>query len=354
MFTHFWGVGLVLTSLFVSTKYNGDLRNLRDFFYLMWIFLSLSIFGLKNRGLYAIPFFILLSFFTAYNYNSPGFNYQFLMLSGSLLLLMQFEHKKLDPYIIKKYLIFMGVISGLWAILNYYSIEPYHYALNGFTRVSSQSMLNYISGPLLNNTISAPLCSIGILLLNRKSIFLAIPMIAGLYLYSSTMAILMTALGLIYRVCSYKRLKPNLVVLFVIGVLGLLYWQFQGIEFLSGQERNQVWLDTLKLGSFKGLGYFHDNFRHLFKHNQVFIQEHNEYLSLWVAFGLPGIAVFLMFLSNVIGDSYHDYKAAFVAMLFLAAGSFPFHISSLALISIMLYTITKQGVNYGIFKYKKN
>lgn len=354
MFSHFWGVGLVLTSLFVSTKYNGDLRNLRDFFYLMWIFLSLSIFGLKNRGLYVIPFLILLSFFTAYNFNSPGFNYQFLMLSGSLLLLMQFEYKKLDPYIIKKYLIFLGVISGLWAVLNYYDIEPYHYVLNGFVRVPSRSMLAYISGPLLNNTISAPLCAIGLIFLNRKTILLAIPMIAGLYLYSSTMAIIMAALGIIYRVCSLKKLKPDLVALFVIGVLGLLYWQFQDIEFLSGQERNKVWTDTLKLGSFKGLGYFHDNFRHLFKHDQIFIQEHNEYLSLWVAFGVPGVIIFLLFLSNILKESYHDFKAAFVAMLFLATGSFPFHISSLALISIMLYTITKQGVNYGIFKHEEN
>lgn len=278
---------------------------------------------------------------------------------------------------IKLVLIILGTISSIWGILNYFGVEPYFaiikprslvsypYGLGliyesgktliiGFPELGTNPINYYpnvvMSGPLVNHTLSSVYPAIALCLGGPS--FLVPLWIIGLVTYSSTMSIIAAIIGVVH----FQLDKRDWFkwYFYLIGGAVLLFLFGKG-EFFSGQERLAVWeniLDwsALENGMGRGLGFFHDNYAAVFRHTQLFIHEHNEYLFMYTSFGIFGVILSVFAVYLVLKQEASRQKSATIAFLFLCVGSFPLHISSLAIIFIMLYTLTIQGDNLWRFQ----
>lgn len=320
----------------------GDPRIIKDFLFFYLAMLSLAFFGLQTNERSRLLSLTLLFCFYPWSYNGIGFIYQLALYCAGLLVFSQMSYYELNEKVFRFCFIFMGFISASWVAFEYFGFEPLRWYLSN---VVVQGVVK--AGPLANHTISAPLVSIALLLLPIKLIFIAPFFIWALYLYGSTMAWFMVAVGLIHR-----YFKNSKWFYLSILVLPAVYFAFPNVEFFSGQERNAVWLNILKFSKLSGggLGYFHDNYYKSFRHTQIFLQEHNEYLAIYTTFGLTGLFIFGKLIWDSLRVRHTIWQSCLVSMYFLCFGSFPFHISTLALSGIILYNLTIQGENYGFFK----
>ena len=219
-----------------------------------------------------------------------------------------------------------------------------------------------VSGPLFNHTVSSIYCALCLCL--APPWYVAILCISGLLAYSSTMSILAAIVGVVHFYLENK----NKFYYWFYPLGGICLYVLHGTnEFFSGQERLAVWKNIIKEFPLPGggLGYFHDFYTntagsyHLYifkeydtlmpKHTQIFIQEHNEYLAAFTTFGVAGLVAAIGAVILVIIQKPSRQKSATLAFLFLCVGSFPLHVSSIAIIGIMLYTLTIQRSELWLF-----
>lgn len=352
---------------------HGDPRNARDFLFFVLAIVSVF-YGVKKSKVSLLAMFLIISgFFYTEMMNRAGFLYQFPMWCAGIICFVQLYQNPMDIKKLKILVGLLGTVSGIWGILNYFGIEPYHLILKqkifypkhwglalggdiiGFPQLGINPIHSMpysgIHGPLFNHTLSSVYPAIALVLCGFSA--LSPIWILGLIVYNSTMSILAAIIGVLYFYLDSKDLMKWWVYLLGISVLLFLFGRG---EFFSGQERLQVWRNIIDWAPVHGggLGYFHDFYHLKFKNIQLFIQEHNEYLAAYTAFGLFGVFLSIIAVFLVLKQESSRQKAATVSFLFICAGSFPLHISSLAIIGILLYTLTIQGENYGLFSYEKN
>lgn len=280
----------------------------------------------------------------ASDFNSYGFIYQFPMFCAGLIAFAQLAKSPIKEKHLTYVIVSLGLYSSIWGILNYFKIEPYHW-------ISLKYLINpkvIPSGPLLNHTLSSVYPALALCF---APWYLSIILIAGLISYGSTMSILAGAIALIHYNLDKRFWFKNWF--YLAGFAGL-YALLDSSEFFSGQERINVWKSIIEKFPLSGLGlgYFYDHYRNMANHTQIFLQEHNEYLAAYTSFGLFGAIASIYAVFLVLKSRPSKAKSSTIAFLFICAGSFPLHISSLAIIGILLYTLTIQGENYGFFKHK--
>lgn len=304
------------------------------------------LFGVRiNKATIPCAVLIVAGFLFTKTYNQVGWLYQFPMWCAGLIVFCQFYERPIDYKLLKWALGILASIATVWGILNYFKVEPYH-LFNGVLHYNPQVVM---SGPLFNHTLSSVYPALAFCM--GFPWYLLIFFGAGLLAYNSTMSILAVVIGLLHFHLDKRGLIRWWLYPVVIGWLFVLH----GVtEFFHGQERFDVWMNTLKWSPIQGggLGYFHDFYRYsplAANHKQVFIQEHNEYLAAYTTFGVAGVLLALFVVLTVLKSRHSRAKSTTVAFLFICMGSFPLHISSLAIIGIMLYTLTIQGDKNGIF-----
>ncbi len=341
MIQKFWAGGAILLSFFLTSKLNADPRFMRDFLFFALAMISLC---LGTRLSFLAILAILAGALWTSSWQRTGFLYQFPMWCAGIIVFEQLRKKPFDERLIKYILGVLAITSSIWGVLNYLKIEPYHL-------VKSSVIINpdvIMSGPLLNHTLSSVYPALALVFLPW---YWAVLCLIGLVLYGSTMSMLAAFIA----VAHYILDKKAWLKWWVYPLVGfILFSLLDTSEFFSGQERFQVWEKTFKAFPLMGggLGYFHDNYQLMFRQDQVFLQEHNEYLAAYTSFGIVGVIVFLYGTFLAIKSRPSKAKSSTIAFLFICMGSFPLHISSLAIIGIMLYTLTIQGENYGFFKLK--
>lgn len=336
-----------MLSFFLSTKFVGDPRTIRDFLFFALSMMSVFLGVKKSKLSFWCMILIIVSFLYNQSYNHLGWIYQFPMLCAGIICFHQLYHSPLDFRVIRLIIGVLAFIATVWGILNYFGIEPYHY-FNGKVLYNPQVVM---SGPLFNHTLSSVYPALA-LAMGFHWVFLVF-FVIGLVVYGSTMSLLAGLIGFTH----YQLEKRDWFKwwFYPLGGLVLILLHGHG-EFFSGQERMAVWKNVLSWSPLSGggLGYFHDFYMKSFSHGQYFIQEHNEYLAAYTTYGIAGVAVLLFGVYLALKANPSRAKSATIAFLFLCVGSFPLHISSLAIIGIMLYTLTIQGVSYGVFKNEIN
>lgn len=341
MVSKYWGAVAILLSFYLPYNFIGDPKIIRDILFFACALFSIFLFDTKSKPLFIIGIILYVS---AFSYNSIGFLYHFMSVVGGLIAYSQLRKEPIQEKHLSFLVCLLAVYSSIWGILNYFKIEPYHW-------FKFQFFINpeiIMSGPLLNHTISSIYCALAIPFLPLW----LIPVVGfALFCYGSTMSIL----GAIFAFLHFHLDKKELLKwwLYPIGVV-VLFFLFGSNEFFSGQERLAVWKNTVEWIPLtgKGLGYFHDFYSQNYKHTQVFLQEHNELLSFYSAFGIAGVLAFLFIVFSIIWSSPSKAKSASLAFVFISLGSFPLHISSLAIIGILLYTLTIKEIDYGFFSNK--
>lgn len=341
MVQKFWAGGAILLSFFLTSKLNSDPRIMRDFSFFILAMISL-LFGVKLS--FASILAILAGALWSSSWQRVGFLYQFPTWCAGVICFEQLRQNPLQERLLKYILGVLAVISTAWAILNYFKIEPYH-LYKGTVFINPGVIM---SGPLLNHTLSSVYPALALVFLPW---YWGIFCLLGLFVYGSTMSLLAGVIAVIH----YELDKKSWIKWWVYPVSGfVLFALLDTSEFFSGQERMVVWKNTIKsfplMGG--GLGYFHDNYSVMFKQVQVFLHEHNELLAAYTSFGLVGVLMFIYGCFLAIKSRPSKAKSSTIAFFFICIGSFPLHISSLAIIGIMLYTLTIQGENYGFFKLK--
>ena len=142
-----------------------------------------------------------------------------------------------------------------------------------------------------------------------------------------------------------KYFKNNLLfgLSFVAMVGVFLIVGFDGYHGIS-TARFGMWQDTFDwIGltfSGKGLGYFAANFPNYSKpNNWTFISPHNSFISLYVAFGFVGLGIGFKLLSRALKQHNRVATSGLFTAFVLSYGVFTFHVTTLAMVALIYYTI---------------
>jgi len=175
--------------------------------------------------------------------------------------------------------------------------------------------------------------------------------IGAILLLKSALPILTAVVGtIIYISCTYKLdLKRTMasVVSAICSLTILCHWPMTQKYFVwfKNNGRFPVWEDTISwmtgldvlIG--RGLGYFYDQFPRTFtRHGQAFQQAHNEFLEIYIAFGLIGVVLFLYTLRPVFKHKDPVLIAGILASLINMVGHFTLHVAGTALVAIIYYS----------------
>ena len=316
-------------------------------------------------------FFMFSSYFVT---KTPFFNYtfwQWLCTNFGILLLAQLS-QKLDSFeqkTIERFMVVSCVMQIAWIGLDYIGFDVYGAFLqifdSSYKRVGDSgakwSLFNKkaISGSLGHPTYSGAYIAVLMpLMLRNKNYYLIILASAAILATGSSMALMTGLAGIGFVGASHLPRLPRKILLtsgFFATVLLGAYGHFYG-GFFSDSARIENWLHIFNnydgaISLFgNGAGFLEGIAQPISKGREVFFPAHNELITLFLQYGAFGLAVFAYFLKDkmgkfINGDVY--LVAMFLAFAFNALGSFPLHISALALIFIINLSLILKGDNYG-------
>lgn len=351
-FSIYWGICVVILAIITHPLINGDIRFIKDIYFVFFALISLLVFGLKGKMDILLPVF---AFLTGNIYNE-FFLYQFVCFIFGYLLLCQAKHFGLTDFFIES-LFILSIIQSIWFMLNYINLDPQEWINNLFNVkggkfflqngkwVNARDLKQLVVGSLGQHTLSGVLILVGIpQAIKRKWPLLFIA--PGIILTNSTMVQLSALVMLIYYFS--KSIKLVLSTIFLLSIIFILDFK---IEYLSGQERLTAWKWGLNnfniLGN--GLGYWSKHFP-INITKERFLSAHNEFLELIFAFGLIALPVLYCYLRDAFRKQNNlIFKIILFGLLFNSLGNLTFHISPIAVIGILLLGALNKEVKNGFF-----
>jgi len=369
LYCTYWGVGLLTSLFYLRMSDVSDLRLIKIGLFLGFSFLSFIIFGFKERTHKTnaiVPTFAVISFLSfvnQHNYYSLAVITQFICLNVAFLLCMQMLGELRDCFkkeVILNFIAVSCVLQALWFILNNKGIDPYLYILQmqgyqfqkilvGSGKLLTPSSVDYanVVGSLGQQTLSGAYLAASTPALFRKKWNYTLPIILyALYLSGSAM----TWIAFCFCSLSYLFLKGHIskrILIWSMPVfLVLSYTLWDHLGFFDDQRRFMVWSKTMEWMSGpsiiwgKGLGYFFDNFNTFMPLSPKWVYAHNEYIDLYVAFGLIGLFYFSAVMSYIAYIAKHEpiFSSIMVAILINAAGNFPLHVPAISLLFIISFS----------------
>lgn len=374
MFGFYWGAVSIALPLFIRVGLPERLIKLgvrvpprypKDIFFLFCVIVSLFVFGMKGHNKkylsFTTLFLIVLGFINQDNYGSIATYFQFTMMSAGLILLNQLVSNASlnDITQIKKSFAISCIIQSVLIVVSYFGADLYKSVLEIFFHIKSIKMhrsvgFDYNSiglGSLGNRNVSGAFVASTIPFLFSGKFKLFLPLcLSALFITSSSMPLVSVLCGGMLLV--YLR-APRKVFPFFLAVPALFYYLAFHTEYFNPGARIALWKMVIDHTTWRnvifgsGLGYVFDNYKLFSWKWYKFYQLHNEYLELFVAYGLAGCAV--------IGGFFYNYRNKFIngdkQLLACAAivmanafGFFNFHISSTALIGIIAIGCLIRGV----------
>jgi len=358
----YWAFCIFSIPFYMRLIDSADMRLPKDFYFIACVWLGLILFGLGKAKPLLIAYcagISILSFFHQHAVNSANVILHWMGINTALLLVLAHSVRPMNRETFLNTLAVTGLCLSIWVLLNRAGVDLYEVifpafgkdltkmvrAEEGFAAVSER--LSLPIGPLFNSRVTAAvIAACGTALLRKKWIFLLPIVLAALAVAHSAAAFLGLAAGA-FVLClrQWKRLWVGLPLL----LSPLFFLRREHWVDLNG--RMPVWLDitgwfrdpgSILFG--RGTGYFPDHYVSAFPESnyphaaEIFMQAHNEYLELYVYFGLIGLAVtgaLILFVLLKGRDLY--LKAILVSCLAMSAVHFYFHISAGAVIGLIAF-----------------
>lgn len=385
LFHLYWGVCLIVHPLFLRVgEVAIDPRVSKDQFFIFSIFLSLALFqiGKVNKYIIAIGSISIFHGFIFSDFTSLNANYQLISMMAGIMVLVQFNSRVKTEYlpIIYRCLIISGSIQLFLLVFNYFGMDLnrdfFIWLTDSVARNRSGGIADGVSmgtGSLINaNVTGGYMAALSpIFMINPWA---GLPIVAiSLYLCASAMPVVAVILSipgiLALRV---KKLRIPCLSIAAIFAVFVLIGATKEKSYFSSSGRIDAWSKTLnftmhnkpivkmengkevaklkiyvpkwkaiqRIITGRGLGYYSDYFRFFHKHKNgtIFRQAHNEYIEIFVAFGIFGLSVLLIFLWKI---RHYLYKGdltlvwIFIISLINSVGHFFYHISPTALIGLL-------------------
>lgn len=346
---------LYIAPLFViPASYAIDPKVSKDLFFIFAVLLSSICFGIKKD---ANPFriaLVVLSLVIFDVFFSVGHIYQNLcFLCGFMLLAISkdIKAKRILPFIQAACLTQAVIVVSQKVGVDVYS-EIIFFLFDANKSKVIQEVYPVV-GSLMNPNYAALFIVITLpsLFTKKTAFILPLPLIALSFCGSITavFAILASLVVLIHHKTKHGL---KVFIAFAVSTLSALVYSIKFDGVFNDHLRYEVWGNTFKLvNNFilgHGLGFFHDNYSKTFISYKVWQQAHNEYLEIYVAFGVVGVLIVGALLNVVIQRIIKQKDNTIFAMivtsaLFCSVTSFPFHISSCAIVAIISLGILNQG-----------
>lgn len=336
-------------------------RDFKNQFFVFFTLLSLFVFGIRKSIIQLDKLFVILgayllivSLISAHTFVSNSHFTQWLMFSFGMVLLTQFicNFKEED----KKYVVVaLGIsclIQSTLVIISYFGIDLYKEALKfilnaNFIKATDNAGSNPVGiGSMLNSMVTGTFIALTLPSLRKKPIFLAIGLV-GLVLSNSIIAIMSFFAGgvIVFYSKILKRrhfLKVTSACSIIFSIL--LYLSLRPTGFFTQHTRYNVWKQAMSIPRGfscifgKGLGYFADFHYPMFHTRMRFLQVHNEFIEIYVAFGLIGLIAIFYYLytkKDQILNGDTTFLWIFSAALASCFGVFTFHLSPTALVGLI-------------------
>lgn len=351
----YWGVCLIALPFFIPWI-PVDLELLRDIFFIISAIISVIAFGVESRKSF-IPIGIvsLLSVFKIFKFDIDCF-YQMIMLNAGLLIYCQLQSCKLNSKFVEYFMASAACLSILWVLLEVNEIEPWRvvtgakmFFFNGVEWVPSSAVR--INGIYANTNQSGAYIALLSLVLFHISPFSLIFSAGALYFLGCTGAWITFLSGLFfYFSCTKCSWKTNRFLLYtmIIGAIGFtLFTDRSGMFGNSG--RINAWQAAMDFIGYKGLvlgkglgwvpSFFSRNY--IYEEYARFDKIHNEYFEILINFGIIGLLLFFYFVSKIFKRAHEHptHYAIVAASLINSTVNFTYHISGIALICLVSYSI---------------
>lgn len=366
MINYFLITALVALAFGLKLQTPVDIRTGHQVLFALFAFLSLAIFGkpkLNFNTILVSSYFIIASFVLPVNFYATYSFFQWLLCSLWIAWFCQLQGYYLDRKIIFNGLAFLCLAQSFWIIAEALGFDIYGTFLSLFGEVQRVSKtggawtagsIKQVAGSLGHPTISGAMITFTLPFVYKLRKYLVpIPLVA-IYLTSSSMCVMGAALVLFYIIFKDKRMYA-LGALLTVGLF--LYGHFYE-GFFSNSARIAHWINLLKQYGLNapifgnGPGFTEVMVVSLEKGGEVLRPEHNEILSLYIQYGLVGIAIACCllkgFVKKFINEEDRFLKAGILALAFNCLGNFPLHIASSSLLAMIFIVLLKGEKNGSI------
>lgn len=374
-FTLFLGAALVLLPLFIRHSNLGDLQYIQSTFFIFVTMVGCIFYGVKKEKLTRIKgelgcfvALVCLAYFNQYDTLSLNVFLQANLFMMAIVFLMVVYTNEIKKDVIFNVIAVAGLLQCCFVIINYLGYDVHEWWMLTMYEVKKMYVyggnitehtrdLQKMTGTLGNPAHSSCfIAATSFFLLRKRWIYLLPLSVIGLFVTTSTMATLGAIGGLlIYLVIRFIKRKYWGYIWALVLAIGTPFCYYavsmstvQGSVFFASQ-RFRVWEKAVDWVGFTffgaGLGFFGDGFR-LFKgfEPEIYDKLHNEYLELYVAFGVLGVIILLFLFYRLYNYSKDPILyGALGAILINAFGNFPLHIPSTALLTITIYALILQG-----------
>ena len=352
-FATFWAIGFNIILLYQKLVPNISSRFFKDEIFIILAITSLVIFENKRKP---IKFILLtlpvIAFFKQENFHSASGFIHLLYLPIGLALFCQSLDQKPGGKKILSLGFFIGLcITCAWSLLEHFDIQPLLWARYFSPKLipTAQTGEGMRHGILQNTMLSAGMVAALLPFAFTKKRFWVVPLaLFCIYSMDSAMATL-AAIGVVALFC-YKHLKLWKTSIFIL-VAAIICVFLVPARFWEGSTRFIIWKELWYQESItfwgKELSYFADKYyMPTFKlFSEGYDHPHNEYINILLHFGVYGALIFAYLVSKIRLKNIH-FAASTSAVLINAAGTFPFHISSIVLILILVYPHSIEGDSY--------
>ncbi len=235
------------------------------------------------------------------------------VFSLMLITIASLDYSEQDKRWLFTAMIWCGFLMSLYVIAQYFFFDQFYDTRSSFNPNTvdwNSADTNRIGGTLGNPTIAGPFIAMIIpIALLMKWRIKAVVMGVAVFMTHGQIAIGALILALIFLVAVKSRrhfIYSGITVLILINFLVLGYFEGGKVkDFTKDNERFKTWneaitdirtplsKDSPKRYPFTGLGMGTFNYVFHVKHNNIFMQAHNDYVELLYNTGIIGLSLFL-------------------------------------------------------------
>jgi hypothetical protein len=306
---------------------------------------------------------LILTFFNIKQTSSVSSLLQFVCVGCGIMLISQFVLTDNYPNrkIYSSAIAWTGVVQVIYVIFQCFQIDPIidlltkRQMLVGGKFIPLSQVTEWLApyGSLGNPMVSGGLLAVTFpFILGHRYLKFALPLFAvTMYYLNSALLVISVAVSMLPFIWfTFPKIRKIFIwCLALVPPTLLLITKFS--TYYSAGDRWVVWEKVLGFvwnpiyGV--GVGAFRDNFANYCKkigysiaNGHPWVQAHNEFLETYVVWGVVGLIVLAFLLSRIDWKDENKYFImSFVAIMTNSIGGFPWHISSIALIGIICYSM---------------
>ena len=395
LFALYWGVCLFILPLYIRVGMMVPPRLTKDQLFGVLVGLSFVIFGfnpkkIEKKTILFCTFILSYAYIVLEEFGNAAGNNQFIMFSCGVLLFLQCKDK-LQPkhfHIIFKSLAIAGAMQSILVLASYLNLDLYAGAVKLITGSKTYARSGNLpsnkvfeaAGSMLNRNDSGALMALSMGASFFYKPILLVLIIPGLIATKSVMPILSVIAASIFILSNRylsKNLKKIAFLLASIGSVAVVNASLDSNSFFYNNKRFDQWANIpefvardkvkYKIANYgnkgrvyfpviegpnktplinkvtntifgRGLGYFYNHYSRFYPTSPKFRQAHNEYIEMFVSFGVFGSLLIISYILSFKGHIMAGNLAALYTFLIMALesfGHFVFHLSPLALIGII-------------------